>query len=135
MLAAWTWLPLALPAAAGKRLAGRAHVLDGDTIAVSGIPVRLKGVAAPEVAHFGEPGEIGGEEAKRFMVGLVEGETVVCDLTQERTYGRRVGWCYHAGHDVAEALIRAGLARDCPRYSSGRYAAVEPASARELPLP
>ncbi|WP_191059662.1 hypothetical protein [Geminicoccus harenae] len=27
--------------------------------------------------------------------------------------------------DVAEAVIAAGLARDCPWFSSGRYAAVE----------
>jgi endonuclease YncB( thermonuclease family) len=93
---ALAWLALAVPAVAGERLAGRAHVLDGDTIAVGGVHVRLKGVAAPEVAHFGDPSEPGGEEAKRFMVGLVEGETVVCDLTQERTHGRRVGWCYRA---------------------------------------
>ena len=39
----------------------------------------------------------------------------VCDLTRERTHGRRVGWCYLDGQDVAEALVRAGLARDCPR--------------------
>ena len=103
-------LALSLPAMAGERLAGRAHVLDGDTIVVSGIHVRLKGVAAPEVAHFGEPGEPGGEAAKAFMVELIEGETVVCDLTQERTHGRRVGWCYRDGQDIAEALIsgRAG---------------------------
>ena len=132
---AWICVALALPATASDRLAGRAHVLDGDTIAVSGIQVRLKGGAAPEVAHFGEPGEAGGEEAKKFMVELVEGQTVVCDLTQERTHGRRVGWCYRNGEDVAEALIWAGLARDCPRYSGGRYAAVEPAAARNLPFP
>ncbi len=36
---------------------------------------------------------------------------------------------------AAESLIRAGLARDCPRYSKGRYRAVEPAAARELPFP
>ena len=35
---------------------------------------------------------------------------------------------------VAEALIKAGLARDCPRFSGGRYAAVEPAAAREPPF-
>ena len=69
------------------------------------------------------------------MVELVEGETVVCDLTQERTHGRRVGWCYLDGQDIAEALVRAGLARDCPRFSGGRYAAVEPAAARELAFP
>src|SRR4051794_26106306 len=115
----WAWLALAAPAAAGERLAGRARVLDGDTITVEGIHVRLKGVAAPEVAHFGRGGEPGGEEARDFMVKLVDGQTVVCDLTQERTWGRRVGWCYRNGRDVAEALIGAGLARDCPRYSGG----------------
>ena len=69
------------------------------------------------------------------MVELVEGETVVCDLTQERTHGRRVGWCYRDGQDIAEALIRAGLARDCPRFSDGRYAAVELPAVANLPFP
>ena len=73
--------------------------------------------------------------AKAFMVELVEGETVVCDLTQERTHGRRVGWCYLDGQDVAEALIKAGLARDCPPFSEGPYAAAETPAARELPFP
>ena len=108
-------LAVSLPAAAGERLAGRAHVTDGDTLSVGGLAVRLKGVAAPEVAHFGEPGEPGGIEAKAFMVELVEDQTVVCDLTQERTHGRRVGICFRQGKDIAEALIRAGLGRDCPR--------------------
>ena len=69
------------------------------------------------------------------MVELVEGETVVCDLTQERTHGRRVGWCYLDGQDVAEALVRAGLARDCPRFSGGQYAAGETVAATGLPFP
>ena len=102
---------------------------------MGGVAVRLKGVAAPEVAHFGDPGEPGGEAAKAFMVELVEGQTVVCDLTQERTHGRRVGWCYRDGQDIAEALIRAGLASDCPRYSGGRYAAVDRPEAAGLPFP
>ena len=63
--------------------------------------------------------------AKRFMVDLVEGETVVCDLTQERTHGRRVGGCYRDGRDIAAELIRAGLARDCPHFSGACYRAVE----------
>ena len=75
-----------------------------------------------------------GEAAKAFMVDLIEGETVVCDLTQERTHGRRVGWC-DVDQGVAATLIRAGLARDCPRFSEGQYATVEPAAARELPFP
>lgn len=111
------------------RLAGPARVIDGDTIAVSGIHIRLKGVAAPELR------EPGGPAARTFMVDLIEGRMVVCDLTSERTHGRRVGWCYLRGRDIAEALIRAGLARDCPRFSGGRYAAAEQPEAAALPFP
>lgn len=128
-------LVLSTPALAGELLTGRAHVTDGDTLRVGGVAVRLKGVAAPEVAHGGDPGEPGGEAAKAFMIELVEGQTVVCDLTQERTHGRRVGICLHHGKDIAEVLIRAGLARDCPRFSGGRYAAAEQWAAALLPFP
>ena len=48
------------------------------------------------------------------MVELVEGQTVVCGLTQERTHGRRVGWWYVDGQDMAEALVKAALARRLP---------------------
>jgi endonuclease YncB( thermonuclease family) len=60
------------------------------------------------------------------------GETVGCDHTQERTHGRRVGYCFRSGADIAESLVRAGLARDCPRFSGGRYAAAEQPSAAVL---
>jgi endonuclease YncB( thermonuclease family) len=124
-----------LAASAADRLVGRARVIDGDTLAVAGVHVRLKGVAAPEVAHPGHPGEPGGEAAAAFMAELVEGRTLVCELTGERTHGRRVGRCFLEGRDVAGELIAAGLARDCPRYSQGRYVAVEPEAAHRLPLP
>ena len=132
LAASASWAPAAL---AGERLAGRTHVIDGDTVVVGGITVRLKGIAAPEVTYFGDPSEPGGEEAKAFLVELVEDQTVVCDLTNERTHGRRVGWCYRQGQDIAEAVIAAGFARDCPRYSGGRYADVEPPQAADLPFP
>ena len=54
--------------AAGERLVGRARVTDGDTLRVGGVPVRLKGLAAPEAAHGGDDGEPGGIAAKAFMV-------------------------------------------------------------------
>jgi endonuclease YncB( thermonuclease family) len=55
-------------------------VLDGDTILLDGIHMRLKGVAAPKVAYFENPGEPGGEAAKTFMVELAEGQIVVCEI-------------------------------------------------------
>ena len=134
MLAAVVLLLLAraaapVPVAAAERLAGIARVVDGDTLDVAGVRVRLKGVAAPE-RH-----EPGGEAAKAFVVELVEGRTVVCELTGERTRGRRVGYCQRDGRDVGAEVIAAGLARDCPRYSGGRYAGVERPEAEALPFP
>jgi micrococcal nuclease len=111
-------------------------VLDGDTILLDGIHMRLKGVAALKVAHFENPGEPGGEAAKAFMVELAEGHVVVGDLMREQhTLGRRVGWCHRDGRDVGAALIKAGLARDCPRFSGGRYKAVKRPEAASLPFP
>jgi len=80
---------LVSPALAAERLVGRTRVIDGDPIVVGGVHVRLQGVAAPEVAHPGQPDdEPGGPEARALMQELVEGRTVVCELTGERTRGR-----------------------------------------------
>ena len=57
------------------------------------------------------------------MVDLIEGQVVVCDLTQERTHGRRVGWCYRDGRDIAAELIRAGTDVSLLRLSRRRTAA------------
>jgi endonuclease YncB( thermonuclease family) len=114
LVLALLFLASAAPAAAAERLTGTARVVDGDTLDVAGVRVRLKGVAAPEL-H-----EPGGEEARTFVVELAEGRTVVCELTGERTRGRRVGYCSREGRDRGAEVIRAGLARDRPRYPGGR---------------
>ena len=117
------------PTTAAVCPAGTARVVNGDTLAVAGNRVRLKGVAAPELRQARRRGGA----SLRGRAG--RGPTVVCDLTGERSHGHRVGWCHRDGRKVAEALIKAGLARDCPRYSQGRYAAAEPEASRRLPFP
>ncbi|MFO1038436.1 MAG: hypothetical protein U1E45_16485 [Geminicoccaceae bacterium] len=59
--------------------------------------------------------EHGGPEARRYLQGIAEGRRAVCDVTQERTHGRRLGVCRVGGKDVATEVIAAGSARDCPR--------------------
>ena len=121
---------LATPVIAGEQITGPVtHIRDGDTIEVAGVPIRLNGVAAPET-H-----EPGGQEATAAMARMVDGKTVTCDLNGERSHDRRVGICYLDGHDIGAAIIGLGVARDCPRYSGGRYAAVERPEAADLPLP
>jgi len=92
---------------------------DGDTIEVSGPPIRLNGLAAPK---RGEPGS---RAATRTMVEMMQGETLRCELNGERTHDRCVGVCYLNGRDISAEMVRAGVARDCPRFSGGRYAEAE----------
>jgi len=110
-------------------LAGQASVIDGDTIRIAGQKVRLQGLAAPEMD------EPGGRAAKNAMIQIVKGQQVSCQLDGTTTHDRVVGICYVGGRDVAEELVRRGLARDCPRFSSGRYRELETAAAQGLPLP
>src|SRR6187551_2445313 len=64
-----------------KMIEGRAHVVDGDTVVVGGVRVRLKGVDASEL------GTLRGEAARREMERIV-GKSLACDLTGEKTWRR-----------------------------------------------
>jgi micrococcal nuclease len=110
---------LAQKCARGSLVAEVTHVRDGDTIEVGGLPIRLQGLAAPE------GNEPGGDEATQAMQALVHGRELRCDLDGQRTYDRCVAICYLDGRDISEVMVRGGLARDCPRFSGGRYAEAE----------
>lgn len=113
----------------GDIISGSARAIDGDTLEISGVRIRLNGVAAPE------RNELGGAEATTAMKKMTSGKTVRCSLTGKKTYKREVGTCWVGTLDLGAALIAAGKARDCPRYSGGRYSALEPASTANLPFP
>lgn len=102
------------------------HVRDGDTIEVGIIPIRLNGISAPKLD------EPLGQKSKDFIVSLVDGKRVRCELNGVKTYDRFVGVCYLDERDIGAALIKAGLALDCPRFSDGRYKSVEVAAARSV---
>ena len=115
----------------GRQITGVAtHIRDGDTIEVDGVPIRLNGLHAPELR------EPGGREARAWMVEHTRGQQIVCRLNGERSYDRLIGVCENRDGDLAAQLIAAGLGRDCPRWSGGRYARLEVlAAAAGMPLP
>lgn len=100
------------------------HVRDADTIVVDGTPVRLNGVDAPEL------GTRSGQNAKRWMVNYLRGKSISCQLNGERTHDRWVGVCHADGQDIGAAVIAAGHALDCRRYSGGRYRHLETSAAK-----
>lgn len=118
-------LLLVQPALADRTIEGRVTVVrDVDTIIVSGTPIRLNGVDGPETSTRY------GREARAFMTRLVQGETVVCSLSGDRTYDRWVGVCYLDGEDIGAIAIANGYALDCRRYSGGAYRNLETPEAR-----
>ncbi|MCZ8107234.1 MAG: hypothetical protein O9972_56385 [Burkholderiales bacterium] len=118
----------AVPALAGGDLSGVPRIIDGDTLAVAGVTVRLNGIDAEEM---GEPHGAAARAALQAAVGI--GSAVVCRLDGTQTRGREVGVCRNArGQDVAALVVAQGLALDCRRYSGGRYRAIEPAGVRRV---
>ncbi len=96
------------------------HVRDGDTIEVGPIAVRLQGIAAPE------GNEPGGDIATNAMRDLVLGKELRCELTGDRSHDRVIGVCFlKDGRDIGEVMVFQGNARDCRRFSRGRYADAE----------
>lgn len=108
------------PVPVSRRLKGRAYVIDGDTIIVSKIKVRLTGIDAPELD------QPWGRKSKWQMVNLCKGHIIEVHLTGETSYDRLVGTCYREdGKDVGAELIKAGLALDGGHFSKGKYAHLE----------
>jgi hypothetical protein len=69
------------------------------------------------------------------MVEHTDGQGVVCRLNGERNHDRWIEICSNRDGDLAAQLVAAGLGRDCPRWSGGRYARFERPQAVRMALP
>ena len=99
---------------------GRAWVIDGDTIAVNRVKIRLAGIDAPELD------QPWGKKSKWEMVRLCKGQIITVELTGKSSYDRLVGTCYLPdGRDLGAEIIKAGLALDGGYYSEGKYRHLE----------
>ena len=66
---------------------GRAYIVDGDTIKINKVQIRLFGIDAPELNHPY------GQKAKWELVKLCKGKVVRAELTDRDAYGRTVARC------------------------------------------
>lgn len=110
--------------AAERTVAGQAQVIDGDSLVVSGVRLRILDVDAPESGQFcfakGVDVDQGawhcGRHAAAALSGWIDGRNVTCDTTGQ---GVRKGWlarCSVEGQDLAQWLAANGWAvpaRDC----------------------
>jgi endonuclease YncB( thermonuclease family) len=119
-------LLLALSSAyAAQNIIGQASIIDGDTIEIHGQRIRLWGIDAPESSQLcrnsnSDLYRCGAEAANKLSV-FTTGKIVNCEPVDRDRYGRTVARCSVNGVDIAERLVRNGLALDWPRYSHSQY--------------
>ena len=107
-------------------LQGRCWVIDGDTIVIDNVRLRLAGIDAPELDHPW------GKQSKWALVQLCKGQTITARIKPEMSYDRLVAECFLPdGRDLAAELVRVGLALDWAKFSGGKYRHLEPMDARK----
>ena len=141
-------LPLYLVTPSRPRAQGAAQVVgiprvvDGDTIVIDTVRIRLEGIDAPESTQacskasagavstlpFGPPNMLGkpdrahnqwacGTEATRHLARMIGPAEVRCDDLGPDKYGRTLGRCYVGALNLNAAMVRDGYAWAYVKYS------------------
>lgn len=124
-------LALAPPAVAGFQ--GKVRVIDGDTLDVGGVRVRLHGIDAPEVGQTCQTAQGKdwdcGTWVSREVRARFQGAVASCDPVEKDRYGRIVATCRVDGRDMGRGLVQRGMAVAYRKYSRA-YVADERAAKR-----
>jgi endonuclease YncB( thermonuclease family) len=111
---------VAQPAASAEIVAGRASVIDGDTIEIHDIRVRIEGIDAPESSQLctrdGQRYRCG-REATFALADRIGAHIVTCTRTTTDRYGRMVAICDVDGTDIGRWMVEQGYAIAYRKYS------------------
>jgi endonuclease YncB( thermonuclease family) len=131
-----TMMSLAMyPTAYADNLIGQASVIDGDTLEIDGTRIRVFGIDAPESDQLCRDEDSNlyrcGQKASNALFDFIARRSVNCVEVDRDRYKRAVSVCTVGETDIADWLVRNGLALDWPQYSKGDYAAAEAEAKRE----
>ena len=120
-------LALSPLSASAQDISGSGRAMDGDSLDMAGIVVRLHGVDAPELSQTcsrrGQSWACG-KEASAKMAQLVNGAELRCEQRDVDGYDRIVATCTARQVDLGQAMVEAGLAVALPQFSD-RYLGAE----------
>jgi endonuclease YncB( thermonuclease family) len=116
-------------AALAADLTGRASVIDAGTLEIRGNRIRLWGIDAPESNQLCRS-EVSlqyrcGARTADELAAFIGNRPVSCKPVTLDRYGRTVASCAVNGVDLADWLVRHGLALNWPRYSFVRYSSAQ----------
>ncbi|MFZ2869615.1 thermonuclease family protein [Zavarzinia sp.] len=101
------------PALADDVFAGKGYPIDGDTLIVGDVTVRLHGIDTPE------RGQACWGAARSLLDDIALGREVTCQKIDMDRHGRTVARCAVDGRDLGRAQLEAGLATTYRKYLRG----------------
>ncbi len=100
---------------------GKPRVVDGDTITIAGVRIRLQGIDAPEQKQLCQKanGTVYrcGLMATFALAAILENHWVTCKGDKVDRYRRQIATCYAGPHDVNAKMVDRGWALAYRRYS------------------
>ena len=100
---------------------GIPRVVDGDTIVIGEIRIRLHGIDAPEqqqrCSYKGSAWSCS-REATSALKNMVNNRMVSCRGNKKDRYGRLIAECFVSGRNLNDAMVRTGWAVAYRRYST-----------------
>lgn len=112
---------------AQAQLVGIPSVIDGDTLEIHGIQVRLYGIDAPEMGQLctdarGQRYRCGARAANE-LANFIARRTISCTRRSTDRYGRTVAVCFLGSTNLNEWMVQQGWALAYVRYSRAYMAA------------
>ena len=117
----------------GETIIGKATVIDGDTIKINGVKIRLFGIDAPEKKQLCQKAFLDinfislkkkydcGEISTLKLKKLIENENINCVINGEDFFKRKIGICFRNKLDINSWMVRTGLAVAYIKYSKKYY--------------
>jgi endonuclease YncB( thermonuclease family) len=103
-------------------VSGTPLVLDGDTIDINGVRVRLFGIDAPERGQLCERADGSrydcGQKARESLLAAIDNGAVRCTRRDVDPYGRMVAVCSNRQGDLGAMLVEEGAALAYRHYSN-----------------
>ena len=113
----------------GVVIAGHPRVVDGDSLEIAGVRVRLEGIDAPELAQRCRYRRSrtwpAGRAAHTALSSMIAGRTVRCRAVGRGKYGRILGICSIGDLELNSEMVRRGFAWAFVRYSDSYVAEEE----------
>ena len=110
-----------VPSFSHADFSGRVNVIDGDTIDVGDVRVRIHGIDAPEKAQTCQSEQnlkwACGEWVNQQVRVRLQGQRATCKRVDTDKYGRAVATCFVNGEDIGRGLVSDGLAFAYRKYS------------------